>query len=341
MRTPTWIIFTLIAFAGFIFITILLSLLLPPVGGVRRYPYVVTVPRTTPLPTTTSTVTTTITTTVATTTIAPNTTTPIPLTTVQIECPADVNVTIGSSLLPSVTGFATATAGNGAGCGTPVVYRSDESDGFIDADTSMLKKRQTMSDVEQQQQQHHGRDVEQQQQLEERSTTEEERLANLDEERSATRMRNGIAGSSWLMSLGQSPTWIPLEDKKRSKKRSPSFSTTNIQVDAGGFDHTTTAIATCNSAASATEVLNAVSYCDRNEPATIYITDTTLNTVVGSFSPSASFGSGHCTFNATACGGTISWDEEAQRWIMLESSFTHPSTLCLYLSSTADAMDTW
>lgn len=120
-----WMLFLIIGFALFIIIVVALSLTLHPLEGTRIYPSVSQGPTTTSTSTTTQTTTTTTQTTQTTTTVPP-TTTPVPYSAVNITCPPDVNITIGSSLEVYVTGNAEAGSSNDiARCGLPVVFFSD------------------------------------------------------------------------------------------------------------------------------------------------------------------------------------------------------------------------
>lgn len=113
-----------------IFVTsVVMSIKFRPLKKQVIYP----APPPTPAPTvliTTSTTTTTTTFLTTTTTPAPTTPPPTfaPLT---IVCPPDINITLGSSLELSATGYPVASGGDTVNCGEPVAFYSDEPAGIV------------------------------------------------------------------------------------------------------------------------------------------------------------------------------------------------------------------
>lgn len=87
----------------------------------------------TPAPTTTTTTTTTtilITTTLAPTT-APPTTAPPTFAPLTLVCPPDINITLGSSLELTATGYPDVSGGDIVNCGAPVAFFGDEAVGIV------------------------------------------------------------------------------------------------------------------------------------------------------------------------------------------------------------------
>lgn len=299
-------ILALVAFAGFIVVCISLSMTLQPIDGQRVYPILPTTP--TPITTAANTTTTTITTpttTTRTTTAAAPTTTPVPYVPINVSCPPDVSVVLGSSLDPTYTGQALLSAASGRSCGAPVLLYSDQ--GTLGSAFFRRSERQ-----QPQQMTHEIRQDPEQQ---------------------------GVAMNGVRRGRGSLPKSVILGSTIKGK-RSPTFAQANIDPQYGNFleqsglgvarpDH--------NGASSATQTISAISTALGS---LYFVTDPAFVTVWLAFSASDSFGLGNCAVPGTVGESTVNWDEQAQRWIILERAAVG-NTLCLYLSSSADALDPW
>jgi hypothetical protein len=288
------------ALAGFVIVCIALSMTLQPLAGQRVYPILPTQPATTTItiPATT-TATPTTTTTVATTTVF-NTTTPAPYVALNVSCPPDATIALGSSLSPNAVGYATATATSVESCGAPVTYYRDG--GVLDGD---YRKRADAEPLQ------------------------------------------GAAELRWdetqqgVLQLGARNAGAPREPiSLRAYERSPTFAQNNVDPQYGNYLNINglgVLRPDGNGASSSAQTISAFSY----SAGSIYlVSDPGLVTVWLAFSAATSFGSGVCATPSPWGEATVTWDNAAQRWLITERAAA-ANALCLYLSSSADALAPW
>lgn len=301
-----WLIMGLVAFAGFVIISVSLSLTLAPLAGVRSYPILPTEATTTATTTApNTTVPATTTTTAPHTTTAANTTTPVAYRPIAVGCPPDITIALGSSLDPAHTGQANYTASVGASCGQPVVTYVDSGQ----LNGAFKRSPQGFS-----------------------AYPVETNPADLSQGTPVYGFRSSPAAMAPIPIALSGGQW---------GRRSATFAQNNIDPQYGSYlDISGLGVARpdVNGASSATQTITAV---NSDTGSMYHVTDTAFVTVWLVFSAASSFGTGACASNASAWGeSTVTWDNDAERWLILERSASG-SVLCLYLSSTNDALDPW
>lgn len=280
MRTQQLMVIGLVIFACFVIISVTLAFTLSPLAGMRSYPALPTTPATTTTApnTTTPLLTTTYVSTTYTT--AANTTTPAPYFPLNITCPPDIVIVLGSSLNPQQqTGQAVATAQSNVACGAPVTFYSDN---------------RARNDLK-------------------RSDNYEPQERYWSEEAQQGEPTSSLRGvKSNIVSLGK-------------KRKRDFYSATGLGVLRANH----------NGASSSVQTISAYS----SFAGGLYVvTDTNFVTVWLIFSAAQSFGHGICA--QEGFWPTINWDNTAQRWIITERA-VNSSTLCVYVSTTSDALDPW
>jgi hypothetical protein len=233
------------------------------------------------------------------------TTTPVPILPVNITCPSDIVIVLGTDLEPVNTGGRAVAEG---GCTVPVVQYADVFQGFIGN-----KKKSVEFGVQEAPKWFpsgpHGEQV------------------PVD-----------VMGGDMmpdLMPLPPDLLVVDMHETGNSKKRlaSPSFDQTNV-IHPGtplSIQNTGSPQPSPSIAVGPTSIVTLIN--DING-AVVIVSD--LNRVVQANYMLGSLGMGNCSTGSARGQGQVLWDFEAQRWVLLELGAD--DALCLYVSNSSDPL---